>query len=144
MAVVAETGTTAACSNVRLAGLRASLSARAHRVLGEGAVRDAEHLVTDLELGHVGADPTTVPATSRPGTGFFGPRNPKPMTRIRYGSPRHEVRGAPVDPGCAHLHEHFVRRDVGRVDVAEMKDFGGAVDVLQDRLHCCLCCRIVC
>ncbi len=26
---------------------------------------------------------TTVPATSRPGTGFFGRRNPKPMVRIK-------------------------------------------------------------
>ena len=56
-------------------------------VLGEGAAANAEHVVADFELVTSEPTATTVPATSSPGTWFFGPRNPKPMTRIRYGWP---------------------------------------------------------
>ena len=55
-AVQAEVGTAAACSKVRLAGLSARVSSRRGGVLGEGTVAGAEHLVADLEPGHVLAD----------------------------------------------------------------------------------------
>ena len=85
----------------------------------------------------VTAEPTatTVPATSSPGTGFFGLRNPKPMTRIRYGPARHQVPGAPVQTRRVHPHQHLVVGDLGSGDPREAQDVGGAVAVLHDRPH---------
>ena len=50
-AVPAEIGTTAACSNERLAGLRDELVLPHGGVLGEGAAGDPEHLVAGREPG---------------------------------------------------------------------------------------------
>ena len=82
-AVPPEIPTTAACSNEMFAGLWLSLSSRAAAYsakeprLTPNTSSPTANLVT--------ADPiaATVPATSRPGTGFFGLRNPNPMARIR-------------------------------------------------------------
>ena len=41
----------------------------------------------EANLVTAGPTATTVPATSRPGTLFRGPRSPKPSSRIRYGWP---------------------------------------------------------
>ena len=86
-AVPAEIGTTAACSKVRFAGLRASLSSRtaAYSAKDPREIPNTSSPVANL----VTADPTasTVPATSSPGTRFFGLRNPNPRMRIRYGWP---------------------------------------------------------
>ncbi len=78
-----ETATTAACSKLSLAGLRASLSSRAAAYSANeprampNTWSPARNLVTSAPAA------ATAPATSSPGTGFFGPRNPKPSSRIR-------------------------------------------------------------
>ncbi len=81
-AVSPDTGTTAACSNVRFAGLAASLSssATAYSAKEPRLMPNTSSPTANL----VTAEPTaaTVPATSSPGTRFFGFRNPIPMTRI--------------------------------------------------------------
>lgn len=85
-AVSADTGTTAACSKVVFTGLRASLSSRAtaYSANEPGPIPNTSSPGVNL----VTAEPTatTVPATSRPGTGFFGRRIPK-LRRSRYGRP---------------------------------------------------------
>ena len=79
----AEIGTTAACSKVRFAGLWASLSSRA-AAYSANEPRDIPY-TSSPTANRVTSEPTatTVPATSMPGTGFFGRRNPNPMMRRR-------------------------------------------------------------
>jgi hypothetical protein len=75
-AVIPETGTAAACSKVRFDGLRASLLSRAaansanEPLLTPNTSSPGWKRVTSLPTA------TTTPATSRPGTGFFGARRP--------------------------------------------------------------------
>jgi len=81
--VLADTGTAAACSKDRFAGLMASFfsSAAAYSANDPRALP----YTSSPTANRVTAEPmeTTVPATSMPGTGFFGRRNPNPMTRRR-------------------------------------------------------------
>ena len=74
----AEIGTTAASAKDRFAGLRASLSSRAtaYSANDPGAIP----YTSSPTANPVTDEPTlaTVPATSRPDTGFFGRRSPKP------------------------------------------------------------------
>jgi hypothetical protein len=59
-------------------GLAGELVLSDRGILREGSSGDPEHLVTCGEPGHRRPDRAmTVPATSRPDTGFFGPRNPR-------------------------------------------------------------------
>ena len=76
-AVPAEIGTTAACSKERFAGLRASLSSRA-AAYSANEPRDIPN-TSSPTANLVTAEPTatTVPATSMPGTGFFGRAEPE-------------------------------------------------------------------
>ena len=108
-----------------------------HRVLGEGTVGDAEHLVTDFELGDVGPDLNDRPGDVLAGNGLLRTTEPEAEYPQQVRLAPHEVRGAPVDAGGTDLHEHFVRRGIGLLGVAEVKDFGRPVDVLQHRFHCC-------
>ena len=111
MAVVADTGTTAACSNVRRAGFRTSLSARRRCVLGKGTFGDAEHLVTDLELGDIRADLDHRPGDVLTEYGILRPTEPEAEYSHQVRLAPHEVRGAAIDPGCTHLHEHVARSE---------------------------------
>jgi hypothetical protein len=40
-----------------------------------------------------------------------------------------------VDAGCMNAYEHFVVSDLGSLDVSELENIGGAIAVLDDRLH---------
>jgi hypothetical protein len=82
-----DTVRTAACSKLSAAGLRTSLASRA-AAYSANAPRPTPS-TSSPTANRVTADPTaaTVPATSIPGTGFFGRRNPKPTSRMRYGCP---------------------------------------------------------
>jgi hypothetical protein len=88
MAASPETATVAACSKLSLAGLRTSFSSRAATYSANeprpmpNTSSPTWNLVTPTPVE------VTMPATSSPGTRCFGPRNPKPRIRIRYGSPR--------------------------------------------------------
>ena len=77
IAVVPETGTAAACSNVSRSGLRTSLSAGA-TVSSANEPRSAEPITSSPGLNSVTAEPTasTVPATSQPRIGIFGRLHP--------------------------------------------------------------------
>ena len=55
-AVTADTGTAAACSKLRFAGIRASLSGRASAYSANAALLAAEHRLAGLESGHLRAD----------------------------------------------------------------------------------------
>ena len=70
----------------------------------------------------VTAEPTatTVPATSRPGTGFFGPRSPNDEPH-QVGLAGHQVPGAPVETGGVHPDEHLVVADPGRATRARRR-----------------------
>ena len=72
----ADTGTTAACWNVRFAGLRASLSSRATAYSANVPFPNPN--TSSPAANRVTAEPTatTVPATSSPSTGFLGRRSP--------------------------------------------------------------------
>ncbi len=99
-----------------------------HRgVLGEGAARDAVDLVTHAEAGHRGADGRHLPATSRPGTRFFGRRKPEPEDPHEVGPAGHQVPRPPVEPRRPHPHEHLVVGDHGWRDLVHPQDVGRAV-----------------
>ena len=82
MAASPETATAAASPKLSLAGLRASLSSRAAAYSANEPRAMPNISSPGLNLVTLEPAATTVPATSSPGTGFFGPRNPKPSNRI--------------------------------------------------------------
>ncbi len=84
---MADTGTAAACSNVRFDGLRVSLSSRAAAYSAKPPRLTPNTSSPTANLVTFAPTAVTVPATASPGTRFFGPRRPKPMMRIRYGRP---------------------------------------------------------
>ena len=86
-AVAADVGTTAACSNVRLAGFGASVSS-CPRAYSAKAPLQAPN-TSSPGRSRVTPAPTaaTRPATSCPATRSFGRRSPKPISRTRYGRP---------------------------------------------------------
>ncbi len=81
-------GSAAACSNVRLAGLGATLFSAAH-------ANSAKAPRTNPNTSSPGCSPctsaptvSTTPAASVPTTGIFGLVSPIPMSRATFGSPR--------------------------------------------------------
>ena len=90
------------------------------RVLGEGALADAEHLVAGLEPGHVLADRLHDAGDVHARDGVL--RCPQPVAREadRVRQAGHDVPDAPVDAGGAHADQDLVVADRGPVDVAEL------------------------
>ncbi len=117
-----------------MVGLWASLSSRAtaYSAKEPGAIPNT----SSPTANRVTAEPvsTTVPATSRPSTGFRGPRSPTNEPH-QVGLAGHQVPGAPVEAGGGHLDEHLVVTHGRAGDVGETQDVGVAVAVLDDRLH---------
>ena len=100
-AVVADTPTAAACSNVRLAGFATNWSSLARRVLGEGAGAPAEHLVARAKALDVLADR------------FDRARDVRPRDRVlRLAQPG----GHAHDEGRAGHEDPVADMDRGRVD----------------------------
>jgi hypothetical protein len=126
--------TTAACSKVRFAGLGASLFWGA-RVLGEGALAGAEHLVAGLEPGHVVADRLHHAGHVRTWNGGLGRAEPKAREAYRVRQARHDVPDAPVHASRMHSYQHLVVGYLGLVDVPELENIRRTVGVLDDRLH---------
>ena len=99
-------GSTAACSKVRLAGLRGQLVLAGHGVLGEGALADAVDLVAGREprhrradrvdgAGQVETDAPVAAATQADGQ----------ADSVRRAG--HQVPGAAVEPGGVHADQHL-------------------------------------
>ena len=130
-----EIPTTAACSNETFAGLWASLSSRAaaYSAKEPRLIPNTSSPTANL----VTAEPTatTVPATSTPGTRFFGPRNPNPMTRIRYGVPVIRCQVPRSRPAACTRSSTSWSAISGRSIRADAEHLGGAVAVLHDRPH---------
>ncbi len=83
-AVSADTGSVAACSNDRLAGLGASRSSRATAYSANDPLRQMPN-TSSPGWNRVAPGPAavTTPARASPRTGTFGRRNPNPITRMR-------------------------------------------------------------
>ncbi len=106
----------------------------AEHVLGEGTAALAEDLVAGLELRHVLADGLDsagqVDAPDRvlrPSTTFAHPD--------QVGQAPHHAPVEGVDRSRLHANEHVVVVDHRLVDLAELELVGGAVLLLDDRLH---------
>ena len=67
--------------------------------------------------------------------GVLGRAQPVAGEAYRVRQAGHDVPDAPIDAGRVHAYEHFVVCDLGRVDVPQLEDVGGAVGVSDDRLH---------
>ena len=125
-AVSPEMGTAAACSKVRFAGLRASLSARRGAYSAKEPSADAEHLVARLRSrSRRRRPPRRVPARLRPGIGVLRPAQPEAGEADRVGQAGHDVPGAPVHAGRVHPHQHLVVADRRPVDLREPQDVLG-------------------
>src|SRR3954454_14519733 len=106
-------------------------------VLGERAGADAEHRVARFEAGHAGAVGFDRSGEAPARVALLRPADSEAGEADGIGQAGHHVPGAPVDTGCAHAHEDFVRSDRGLVDLLESEDVLGsrAVLVLDDRHH---------
>src|SRR5436190_15135050 len=107
---------------------------RRGRVLREGAVGGAEHLVTGLEPGHVLPhrlhDPGNVAASQR----YFGLAQPEADDTKQVRLAGHDVPDADVDAGRVHAYQHVMIADHRDVDVPEFEHIGGAGRALDDPL----------
>ena len=135
MAVVADIGTAAACSNVRFDGLRASLSSRAAAYSAKCAAADAEHLVADREPGHLRADRHDRAGDGQTGHAVLRCTEAEAHDAHQVRAAGHRVPRATVEPRRVHSHEHLVGLDLGLVDVGQMPRLARAVGVLRDRSH---------
>jgi hypothetical protein len=107
------------------------------RVLGEGALADAEHLVAGMEGGHVGADGFNRSGQVPARVGVLRSAEAEPGEPDGIGQAGHDVPGAPVDARRAHAHEDLGPRDRGPVDLRDPQDGlgSGALAILHDRPH---------
>jgi len=104
------------------------------RVLREGAIAPAEHLVSGLKLRNVLPDRFDDPGDIHAADGHV--RSPKPESQAHeIREARHQVPITLVDAGCKDADEHIVRANRWSVDLPELQDVGGAVPVLDNRLH---------
>ena len=101
----------------------------------QSAVAGAENFVARLKPRHVRADRSTVPATSIPRTRALGARNPKPMTRIRYGWPVIICQSPICTPAACTRTSTSSTPIAGLSMSCSVENAGCAVVVLDDRLH---------
>ena len=113
-AVSAEIGTAAACSNVRFAGFRASLSAPRRHVLGErAAFRDAEDFVARFELRNVCANGFDDAGDAPARVECLRPPKPETCKPNRIGQAGHHMPRASINARRAHPHENLTVPIVG-------------------------------
>ncbi len=93
------------------------------RILGEGALADAEHLVAGLEAGHVLADRLHDPGEVHAGYGGLGHTEPKRQSS-EVGQTGHQVPHALVHTGRMHAHQRLVVAHLGLIDLSEFQDLG--------------------
>ena len=114
-------------TKLRFAGLGASLSSRRGRVLGEGAVGDAEHLVAGREPRDRGSDRHDGAGDVESGYPVLRGAEPETEQSEEVRLAGHHVPGPAVQPRRLDVNEHFVIGDLGPRDLGEAQDVGGAV-----------------
>jgi hypothetical protein len=104
------------------------------RVLGEGAVAGAEHLIARLEPRHILADRLDATCDILAPNADFGTAEPRGHAD-QVGKARHDV---PVPDEYArrlNAEQHVATADHRLLDVLEFQDICCAVPLLDDRLH---------
>jgi hypothetical protein len=106
-------------------------------MLGKGAAQilaPAEDLVTWPKPRHAAADGLHLPRQIRASNRVLWLAQPvQGPGDVRKAS--HDRPVSPVDGGRPNSNQHVADPDLGLVDVPHFQDFGGAVLLLNDRLH---------
>jgi hypothetical protein len=104
------------------------------RVLGERTLADAEHLFADREPGGIGAGRHDRAGHVQAGHGVLGGAQARDQAdHVRLA--RHQVPGAPVEPGGMDPEEDLAASGRWAADLLQMPDVGGTVSGLHDRPH---------
>ena len=93
------------------------------RILGEGALADAEHLIARLDPAHVLANRLHDPCEVHSGDGVLGRTEPERQSR-EVGQTGHQVPHAPVPTGRMHAHQRLVVAHLGLIELSEFQDIG--------------------
>jgi hypothetical protein len=106
------------------------------RVLGEGALGDAEHLVAHRQRRHGRADRLDAPGDLTAPHPGLGGADSVAREAHRVGQAGHEVPDAPVHAGRVYAQQHLTVADRGPGGLPEAQRLAGlAVMLLDDRLH---------
>src|SRR5579859_7559522 len=133
----AETGTAAAWSKERFAGLGASRPARVRAYSAKAAVAGAEDLIARLELRHVLAGGVHHSGHAPARIEVLGLAEPEARRPDGIGQAGHDVPGAPIHAGRTHPYQDLVVADGGCGDMSESEHVlgRGSVPGLDDRRH---------
>jgi hypothetical protein len=104
-------------------GFRRELLLPSERVLGEGALADAEHLIAGSEPARILADRLHDPCEVHAGDGGLGRTEPERQSS-EVGQTGHQVPHAPVHTGRMHAHQRLVVAHLGFIDLSEFQDIG--------------------
>ena len=133
--MTADTGTAAACSKLRFAGIGASLSGCAGAYSANAALLVPYTASPGWRSVTFAPTASTTPASSEPSPAVFGARSAEAGDPDQVGQPGHDVPRAAVQPGRVDAHEHLVVGDLGHLHVAELEDVGRAVAIAHDGSH---------
>jgi hypothetical protein len=103
---------------------------------GEGALADAEHLVTRFDPTYILADRLHDPREVHAGDGDLGCTESVSEEAKQVRHALHEVPHAPIHARRPDSHENLAVSDLGPFDVPEFEDVGWAVFFLDDRFRC--------
>jgi hypothetical protein len=104
------------------------------RVLGERTVADAEYLLADREPGDIGAGRHDRAGHIESGHRVLGGAQARGQAdQVRLA--RHQVPGAPVEPGGVDPEEDLAVTGDWPADLRQVQDVGGTVRGLHDRPH---------
>jgi len=136
-AVSADTGTAAACSKDRFAGLAASRPRLSPGARSEGAVAGAADVIARLELRDVRASGLDRPGQAPAWVAGLGRAEPEGRQAHRVGQACHQMPGAPVHAGSTYVYENLVVCHRWPGDFGEPQHLlgGGAVFILHDGRH---------
>lgn len=116
-------------------GLAAQLVLASDGELGERPSGDTEDLVADREPRHLAADRQDRAGDVEAGHPVLRTQQTEAQHSDQVGRAGHQVPGAAIHAGRAHLDQHLVGAGRRPVDRAELQRVGGAVLGLQDRAH---------
>src|SRR5215211_3812055 len=103
-------------------------------VLGKGPLAPAEHLVTRLQPGHVGADGLDAPGHVEARNWVLWLAQPVPQAG-HVGQALHRQPVALTDRSRMYPDQHGIVGDHRLIDVVELQGIGWAVAGVDDRLH---------
>jgi hypothetical protein len=117
-------------------GLGCELVGGSRRVLGEGSVRGAEHLVAHREAGHAAPDGLDRPCDVEPGDAMLRRADPVARKADEIGKAGNQVPGAPVHTGRVDTDQDLFVAGLGLVGLFEAQDLRRFAEiVLDDGLH---------